>query len=377
MKVAIVHDELVRRGGAEQVVICLHKLFPEAPIYTLVYNKDLTYPYFQDKDVTQSWYGNIARSEKTLKRFFFPIGLFAMRSLDLKDFDLILISSTYCGKYIKTSPKAIVINYCHNPFRLAWQPEEYKEYTNSKGVKRRLFELMLNVLRRVDYGYSRRTNFYITNANIVKERILKSYKTNVPIEIINPPVNIKRFNVQTTTLDYFLIVSRLENYKRVDLAIEVFNELGLPLLVVGKGSQENQLTAMAKPNVTFRKNVSNEDLAELYQNCRALIFPQYEDYGITPLEATAAGRPIIAYGKGGILETMVPYDGQNHNEWTAVFFEEQTKDSLANAVKKFLGLTPNSTFIRTHAEKFDEELFIAKIRTQINTWLELHKHAKK
>lgn len=368
MKVAIVHDELVRRGGAEQVTICLHKLFPEATIFTLVYNENLTYPYFKDKNIRQTWYGRLVRSEKNLKRFFFPLGMLAMPCLNLKGYDIILISSTYCGKYINPDKNTLVINYCHNPFRLAWQPEEYKEFYNSKGLKKLLFNLVIKTLQKFDKSFAQRTNFYITNAQIVKDRILKSYKTQVPIEIINPPVSCKRFSISYDVKDYFLIVCRLEFYKKVDLAIEVFNDLGLPLIVVGKGSKEEELKTIAKPNIEFRKNVNNEDLAELYRNCRALVFPQLEDYGITPLEAAACGRPVIAYGKGGILETMIPYNGFDEQKWTAVFFEHQTKDSLRNAIETFIKLNPDSQFIRSHAEKFDETVFMQKVRTQIDEW---------
>jgi glycosyltransferase involved in cell wall biosynthesis len=367
MKVAIVHDELVRRGGAEQVAICLHKLFPDAPIFTLAYNANSTYPYFKDKDVRQSWFGRFVKGERNLKRFFFPFGMLAMPTLNLKGYDLIIISSTYCGKYIKPDKNAIVINYCHNPFRLAWQPEEYREYTQSKGLKKLVFNWVINALRSYDKSFANRTNYYITNAQIVKERIIKSYQPSVPIEVINPPVNCDRFSVSNKLGDYFLVVCRLEFYKKVDIAIEAFNDLGLPLLIVGKGSKEEELKAMAKPNVIFRKNISNEDLANIYENCKALIFPQFEDYGITPLEATACGRPVIAYGKGGILETMVPYLNENTN-WTSVFFEEQTKESLKGAINLFLTLNPNHPFIRSHAEKFDEKGFMSKIKAQIEKW---------
>ena len=372
MKVAIVHDDLMRRGGAEQVAINLHKLFPDAPIFTLAYNESLTYPYFKDKDVRQSWYGKFVKNEKNLKRFFFPFGMLAMPSLNLKGFDLVVISSTYCGKYIKPDKNAIVINYCHNPFRLAWQPEEYKEYVQSKGLKKTVFDWVIKTLQHYDRSFANRTDYYITNAQIVKDRINKCYQPKVPIKIVNPPVSCDRFSISENFGDYFLVVCRLEFYKKVDIAIEAFNDLGLPLLVIGKGSKEEELKTMAKPNITFQKNISNEDLANIYKNCRALIFPQFEDYGITPLEAAACGKPVIAYGRGGILETMIPYKNENEN-WTSVFFGEQTKESLKEAIEKFLALQPDSQFIRSHAETFDEKIFANKISSQITEWLKLAK----
>lgn len=361
MRIAIVHDELMRRGGAEQVVRCFHKAFPDAPIYTLAYQPELTYPDFQECDVKTSWFQKIARNEKTLKKLFFPLGIWAMKQVDLREFDVILISSTYCAKYVKISPHALVITYCYTPFRLAWQPESYNEYVRAKGFKKVLYDMVVNILKKIDYKAAQRTDYYLAMTNETKERIVKAYNHHKEIKIIKPPVNIDRFYLSNKSKDYYLVVSRLEYYKKVSLVVDAFNELGYPLIIVGNGSLKNELEKKSKKNICFKSGLSNEAVADLYSNCKAFIFPQHEDYGITPLEANASGRPVIAYSKGGILDTMIPYK-VDASKATAVFFESQNIESLKTAVKKFEKLTFNPEYIRKHAEKFNEEEFILQIK---------------
>jgi glycosyltransferase involved in cell wall biosynthesis len=284
--------------------------------------------------------------------------------LDLREFDVVIQSGTHCSKYIKVNKNALIITYCHTPFRLAWQSDSYIQYVNSKGVKRTVFELTIYFLKLIDSYFSKRTSFYLTNAEEPRLRIEKFYQPKVQIEIISPPVNASLFvpNFKTKTKEYYLIVSRLEFYKKVDLVVNVFNKLGYKLIVVGKGTQEENLKEIASSNIEFRQGLSNEEITDLYANCKGFLMPQHEDYGITPLEANASGRPVIAYAKGGVLETMIPYQG-DASQCTALFFNEQTEESLANAIEKFETLTFDLQFIRNHAEKFDEPIFIEKIRT--------------
>lgn len=364
MKIAIVHDELMRRGGAEQVVLCFHRAFPEAPIYTLAYQPDATYPEFKDCEVHTSWYNKVIKNEKLMKALFFPVGLVAMQQLDVTGFDVVLMSSTYCAKYVKLSPNTIVINYCHTPFRLAWYPESYAEYLNAKGLKKWAYDFVVNTLQKIDLKAAKRTNFFITNAQEVALRIKDKYQFKGEVPVIKPSANIDNFYVSNEVKDYFLVVCRLEFYKKADLVVKAFNELGLPLIVVGKGSKEEELKTMAKSNITFKKGISAEELGKLYAECKALVFPQEEDYGITPLEAASSGRPVIAFGKGGVWETMIPYVG-NEKEATALFFEEQTVKSLKDAILKFNTLNFDSQFIRNHAEKFRSEIFIENIKNYV------------
>jgi glycosyltransferase involved in cell wall biosynthesis len=365
MKIAIIHDHLTCRAGGEQVALTFHKAFPEAPIYTMAYNADATFPEFKTCDIRTSWLQRITKQESTVKKLFFPLGILAMRSLYLHEYDVVLISGTHCGKYVRVSPKTLVVSYCYTPFRLAWNPSSYSEYANASGPKKFIFEKVVNILRKIDFKYAQRTNFFLAMTQETKTRIMEAYKPKNEVTIINPPVNnLSNYTVSTKPKAYFLLVSRLEYYKKVDLAISVFNKLNTPLIVVGKGSKEIELKGMADTNkITFKQNLSTQELADLYSNCMAFIFPQYEDYGLTALEANAAGRPVIGFNKGGILDTQIPYTDKTRNA-TAILFNEQTEESLTNAISEFEKVQEefDSSFIRTHAESFSEEQFIKMIR---------------
>lgn len=366
MKLAIVHDDLMRRGGAEQVARCLHYAFPEAPIFTLCYQPDNTYPDFKACTVITSWYQHLVKNEHQMKKFFYPLGVAAMQLLDVTAYEVVLLSSTYCAKYVKVAPHALVINYCHQPFRLAWFPESYTEYLHARGLKKLALQLMINRLKTIDYRAAQRTNFFISNSPETTIKIKAKYGYTGDIPIIYPPVVASNFYLADQPQNYYLMVSRLEYYKRVDLAIEVFNQLGLPLIIVGKGTKEADLKNKARPNITFKSGLSAPALSKLYAGCKALVFPQSEDFGITPLEANAAGRPVVAFGEGGVLQTMIPYVGDPEKS-TAIFFKAQTPDSLIAAIQAMeqLYLKFNPTFIRQNAVRFDEQNFIRQIKSLV------------
>ncbi len=285
------------------------------------------------------------------------------------------MSGTHCAKYVKVRPDTLVISYSFTPFRLAWEPQSYAQYSGAGPVKRAAFDAVLAYLRKTDFKFGQRPNYYIGMTDETANRLRQTYDVNNPIEIINPPVSVEKFHVSDRPKEYFLIVSRLEYYKKVDLAIEAFNELGYPLVIVGRGLQADEIKARAKSNVTFMSGLSAKELADVYAGCRAFIFPQHEDYGITPLEANAAGRPVIAYGAGGVLATQLPVQ-QDVSRATALFFTEQTSASLIEAVKKFEVIEHefDSGFIRKHAEGFDESLFIRRIQNFVKTkWASFNK----
>ncbi|WP_153800197.1 glycosyltransferase [Foetidibacter luteolus] len=362
MKIAIVHDELVRRGGGEQVALSMHKAFPDAPVYTLCYDPAKTYPEFKKAKVVTSWFQKIGSSEKLIKMLYFPFAILAMRSIKLKGYDVVLISTTHCGKFIRTDKKATVITYCHTPFRFAFRPHSYESVANSNWLVKRIFLTASWILRSLDRAATENTDWFITNARQVVERIKNAYHPSKPVTVINPPVNLDNFYITDTVKDYYLVVCRLEAYKKVDLVIEAFNSMpNRKLIVVGKGSMEEALHQMAAPNTTFQHSLNAKQLATLYAECKALIFPQYEDYGITPLEAAASGRPVIAFGQGGVLETMIPYK-DNSKTATAVFFNSQTPGALTDAINEFEQLSFDPYFIRRHAEKFEEVTFIQKLK---------------
>ncbi|MFB0497404.1 glycosyltransferase involved in cell wall biosynthesis [Mucilaginibacter sp. OAE612] len=366
MKIAIVHDDLVRKGGAEQVALSFHHAYPSAPIYTLSYDAANTYPEFKSCDIRTSWFGKFIKKEKNMKRFFYPLGVMAMQRLDLTDYDVILQSTTHCAKYVKAGANTLVITYCHNPFRLVWSPDSYEKVRESGNLKRRLLNKVLATLKSIDIEAADRTDWFITNAREVVSRIEKAYHPKNPIVVINPPVRIENFYVSNSVSDYFLVVSRFESYKKVDLVIETFNQMpNKKLLIVGKGSREKELKEIANSNITFLSGLDARNLAKLYANCKAFIFPQLEDYGITPLEANASGRPVIAYNKGGVLDTMIPYT-DNPMKSTAIFFEHQTVESLKEAILLFEQLEFDTAFISAHARGFDENHFIEKIRAFVS-----------
>jgi glycosyltransferase involved in cell wall biosynthesis len=328
----------------------------------MAYQEEATYPEFKNCNVKISWYSKLVKSEKLMKAFFFPFGILAMKQLDVTGYDVVLMSSTYCAKYVKVSPHTVVINYCHTPFRLAWYPNSYAEYLNAKGLKKLAYDFVIGMLQKIDFKAAQRTDYFITNASEVANRIKNIYQYKGEVPVIKPSANIDNFYVSNVVKDYFLVVCRLEYYKKVDLVVDAFNELGLPLVVVGKGSKANELKSLAKNNIIFKQGLSASELSTLYAECKALIFPQEEDYGITPLEAASSGRPVIAFGKGGVWETMIPYTHDNTTKATAVFFEEQNKESLIKAIRQFETLNFDPKFIRSHAEKFRSEVFINQIK---------------
>ena len=368
MKIAIVHDDLMRRGGAEQVARCFHFAFPEAPIFTLAYDPESTYSDFKNSRVITSWFQKLAKDEIKMKKLFFPFGLLAMHQLDVTQFDVVLISSTFCAKYIKVSPGALVINYCHQPFRLAWYPESYAEYVQATGLKKKLLRSIISILQHYDYKAAQRTDYFIANTAETSIKIKEIYDFNKAIQVIYPPVSTKNFYITSNQKGYYLMVTRLEYYKKVDLAIEVFNQLGLPLIIVGTGTKEKELKSKANNNIIFKSGLSALELSKLYAECRAFVFPQNEDFGITALEANASGRPVIAYEAGGVLNTMIPHK-EIVAKSTAVFFKNQRIEALMEAVRLMEKIYAdfNPPFIRQNSLRFDESTFIESIRNFVRS----------
>lgn len=361
MKIAIVQDELISKAGGERVGLCYHYAFPEADFYSIAYNPNGTFEEFKKIKINTNWYSKIAQTQKKYQKYFFPLGILAARMLDLRKYDVVIQSGTHCSKYVRVNKNALVVCYCYTPFRLAWNPASYLAYLESKGLSRILYNITINILKTIDKHFGNRPDFFNGMTEETKQRLIIAYQPRNEIKIIPPPVNASQYYISEKPKEYYFIVSRLEFYKKVDIVVNVFNKLGKNLIVVGKGTQEEYLKSIAKSNITFKKGLSGAELADLYANCKGFLMPQHEDYGITPLEANASGRPVIAYAKGGVLETMIPYTN-NEKECTALFFEHQTEESLTEAILKFETLQFNSQFIRNHAEKFDEPIFVEKIK---------------
>lgn len=363
MKIAIVHDELIRRGGAEQFTLRLHKAFPDAPIYTSCFNLEKTYPEYETCDVRASWLSPFIKDEKVWKRIFYPFGIWAMKSIRLKGYDLVLISTTSCAKFVKVSPQTKVVAFCHYPFRLAWFPESYTQVAESKGIMKMLYRFVVSRLKRIDFEAAQRIDHYITNTADIGKIINQCYQPKKEVRVVPSSIVCRDFYVEETPAnDYFLIVSRLEPYKKVNVVIEAFNRMpDKKLIIVGRGSQKENYQKTASKNIEFLEGLSKEEIAHLYANCKAFIFPQEEDFGLTPIEANASGKPVIAFGKGGVLHTTV-FLPENSLKSTSYLFFEQTSAAITQAISQFEKLDYDPGFIRKHAEQFDESVFVETMR---------------
>ena len=368
MKVALVHDWLTNMGGAERVVINFKEIFKDAPIYTTIYNPDNLDDELKNIDVRTSFLQNKKDAKKNHQKYF-PFMPMAFESFDLNDYDIVLSSSSSCAKGVVTNPNTMDVCYCHSPMRYGW--EFYYEYANTtdmKKLKKKLLKYFMDYMRIWDNVSSNRVDYFIANSENVARRIWKHYRRESVV--IHPPVRCNLFNISDEDEDYFLIVSRLVEYKKIDLAIEAFNELRLPLIIIGDGSEREKLESKAKGNIKFLGRQPDNVIKKYYSKCRAFIFPGEEDFGITPLESQASGRPVIAFGKGGALETVI-------DRQTGIFFDEQTVDELKLAVKKFQNIDFDKKVIRKHAEEFDEAIFKGKIKDFIDEKYEEFVNTKK
>ena len=365
MQMAIIHDYLNQYGGAERVLEVMHDMYPKAPVYTSIYDKNLMPPHFRDWDVRMSFMRKLPNSAKW-HQLYMPLYPTAFEKFDLTSYDLVLSSSSAFAKGVITEPETLHVCYCHSPMRFAWN---YHDYMAGENVPRRahiFLWLILNYVRIWDEVSAGRVDAYIANSRVVARRILKRYGRTATV--INPPVDTRQYRPGPPGehRDYFLLVSRLIPYKRIDLVVDAFNELGLPLKIVGRGRQAAELQARAKSNIEFLGAVSETELKELYAQCKCFIFPGQEDFGIAPLEAQASGRPVIAYGAGGALETVVP-------GITGEFFMERTAEALAQVVSRFDDHQYDSVAIRRHAEKFDTEMFKTRLADFIADRLAKHR----
>lgn len=348
MKIAFVHEYLNQFGGAERVLQVLCTIFPDAPIYTLFYDSEATGHVFEDRVVRTSFLQRMPLAKKY--HHFFPLFMpLAIEQFDFSDFDVVLSISASFAKGVVTKPGTRHICYCLTPPRFLWDDsQKFTEEFKYPFPIKKLLPPFITYLRLWDREASYRVDEFWSISNFVKERIKKYYLRDS--DVIYCPVNVSKFYISDNVGDYFFMAGRLVSYKKFDLAIRVFNKLGWPLKIAGIGPEMHRLRKMTNSNIEFLGLVSDAQLADLYSGARAFIFPQEEDFGITPLESMASGRPVIAYRGGGARETI-------KEDETGLFFDEQTEESLTNALLKFKDMKFNPAICRTQAERFDIRVF--------------------
>lgn len=349
LKVALVHDWLVGRGGGERVLYDIHTLFPDAPIYTLVYDQDKAPEWCKECDIRttyiQKWPG--AKSHHKLLLSFMPK---AWEALDLTEYDLVISCCASCCKGVITRPDALHVCYSFSPTRYVW--DLYYDYLeNTNAIKRFFMKRMIHKVRLWDFQAAQRVDHFAADSNFVGSRIKKHYRRD--FTTIYPGTRINEYPITEMPDDYYLVVARFVRYKRVDLAIEACNQLKKKLVVIGSGGEEEErLKKLAGDTVEFLGRVSDEEMERYYSRAKAFLFPGIEDYGITPVEAMSAGVPVLAFGKGGALETV--QDGK-----TGLYFHDQTVSGLVHCIEEFErnGVAYSRQQIHDYSLNFSDEIF--------------------
>lgn len=345
------------RGGEKALeVFC--ELFPSADVFTLVHSKGKVSDTIEQMRIKTSILNRIPNIDKYYRYFllFFPQ---VIESLRTEKYDLILSSSHCCAKGVRKRKGAVHICYCYTPMRYIW--DMWKEYFDpEESVKNKLIVKFLPYLRRWDVSVNYRVDYFIAISHFVRQRIRNFYKRDA--DVIYPPVDMSKFKPSAEKEDFYLVMSALVPYKKIDMAVSAFNKSGKNLVVAGTGPEEKKLKAMAKPNVRFLGWLSDGEIRDLYSRARALVFPGTEDFGIVPLEAQACGTPVVAFGKGGALETVI--EGK-----TGTFFYEENADSLLEAVERADKIEFNISKLRANAERFNRDKFKKEIKEYVQSKL--------
>jgi glycosyltransferase involved in cell wall biosynthesis len=360
LKVAIVHDWLNQIGGAEGVLEALVDMFPEAPVYTSIYWSEGMPPAYRRWNIRTTWMDHLPGIYRHHQPYL-PLYPLAFGGLSLNGYDLVISNKSAFCLGVRTAPATRHVCYCLTPTRFVWDFGTYVDREGIGGPARWLVRPFLGWLQRWERAAAHGVDAFVGISREVQARIRSLYGRESAI--IYPPVRTGRFVPAERRGDYFLIVSRLIPYKRIDLAVQAFNELGLPLWIGGDGRDRQSLEAMARPNVRFLGRVPDDEMRPLLAGCRAFIFPGLEDFGIAPVEAMAAGRPVIAYAGGGALDSVI--EGV-----TGSFFHEQTSEALADAVRRFDESAFDLSTIRARAEQFDVAVFKAKMQALVREVME-------
>jgi glycosyltransferase involved in cell wall biosynthesis len=361
LRVAIITDNLTQYGGAERVLEELHAIWPDAPVMVPIYDRTRMPAHYRRWDIRTSWLDQlpVVRKKPRLLLSLYPS---AVESFDLQDYDLVISASWGFAHGVLTGPQTVHICYCHSPPRFLWEYHAYAKRERLGQFARAALSWQLPPLRLWDRAGADRVDGYVATSRLVQDRIAKYYgKRSV---VIPPPIDVSRFDIGRGESDYFLMLMRLVGWKRPDIVVEACTQLGFNLVVAGDGRDEARLRHIAGPTVRFVGRVGDAEMRALYSNCKALILPSEEDFGITPLEAMASGRPVIAYGRGGVLDTVIP--GK-----TGLLFEKQTGASVAEALIKFDPSYFDAAYIREHAESFGRPVFRRRLERHVANQLDL------
>ncbi|NEZ67656.1 glycosyltransferase family 4 protein [Leptolyngbyaceae cyanobacterium CCMR0082] len=363
MKIALVHDYLTQRGGAERVFELLCRRFPDADIYTSLYSPKDTIN-LGDRPVHTTKLQAIpgaSQNFRLLAPFYFP----AFEALDLQQYELIISSTTSFAKSVIKRPNAYHICFCHNITRFLWDTRTYIDQYKSYKTLMPIIQPIFQKLREVDFVHAQKPDLYISNSSIVTERIQETYKQ--PAVTVNYPIDISQFEFSDQKDDYYLVSSRLLGYKRVDVVVEAFNWLGWPLIITGDGPERERLEMAALPNISFLGHVSDNQRKSLMSRAKAVIVTALEDYGLVPIEANVSGTPVVAYGAGGVLDTQLP--GK-----TGVFFHRQSPEAVHQALLRADTIDWNYRQIREHVLKnFTEKVFFERVLKIIEEAYAKHK----
>ncbi len=350
-KIALVHDYFVQMGGAERVAEAMHDSFPGAPMYTTVALPKSLPDRLRTADIRTSLLQNLPSIERRF-RHYFMLYPFAIEHFDLSEYDLIFSSGSGYAKGVRRRRNAIHVCYCHTPMRWVWRYDDYVAREGFGGVVRSALPLMLWGLRKWDLRAAQQPNYYIASSRLVADHIRKIYGREACV--IPPPIDVNRFQMSVEIDDYYLVLSRLKPYERIDLAIEACKRANRRLVIIGDGPDRARLEKLGDDRIEFLGRQPDAVVDYHLSRCRALLFPGEEDFGTAPLEANAAGRPAIAFRGGGAVETI-------EANQTGVFFDSPNSRALAEAIEKLESLKWDQQELRRHAEKFDRNVFAFRV----------------
>lgn len=360
LKIAIFYDWLNQWGGAERVLLDILKIYPDAPVFTLIHNPSKTNWLPPKTKVVTSSLQKLPFSQNN-PIFYTPFYPLALEKFDFSKFDIVISTTSVSGHCLRTSPSTLFVCYLHNINRYLYQTPKFYKF----------LKFILNIYKKIDFIFGQRPDYLLCNSSTVQQRILQHYQRSS--QIIYPGVDVDYFTPQKKplSLDYFLVVSRLVAHKKIDLAIRACHQLKKKLIIVGSGREKNKLVNLKNKlndsNIIFMGKVSDKKLKSLYQNCQALICPQIEDYGLAPVEVQSCGRPVIAYQKGGITETVISHQ-------TGLFFKYQTVASLCLALRKFNSTSFSPSDCVSNAQKFSTKNFMLNFKHTIEKLWQQHQH---